>query len=93
MELLQFVQAIRRRKWVVIQTLIFFLVVAAAITMTLPKRYHATSKVMVESSDTTSSILGELGLEEIGMSLSSGSDDMLNKVALATMRPVLSEVV
>ena len=93
MELLQFVQAIRRRKWVLIQTLLFFVVAAAAITMTLPKRYHATSKVMVESSDTTSSILGELGLEEIGMSLSSGSDDMLNKVALATMRPVLSEVV
>jgi polysaccharide biosynthesis transport protein len=93
MEILHLYSALLRRKWLIIESVAFFLAAAVAVTMLLPKQYQATSKLIVESSDTTNSILSELGLEEVAMSLTSGSDDMQNKIALATMRPVLEEVI
>jgi succinoglycan biosynthesis transport protein ExoP len=93
MEILHLYSALLRRKWLVIESVAFFLAAAVAVTMLLPKQYQATAKLIVESSDTTNSILSELGLEEVAMSLTSGSDDMQNKIALATMRPVLEEVI
>jgi succinoglycan biosynthesis transport protein ExoP len=93
MEILHLYSALIRRKWLIIESLAFFLAAAVAITMLLPKQYQATSKLIVESSDTTNSILSELGLEEVALSLTSSSDDMMNKIALATMRPVLEEVI
>lgn len=93
MEILHLYSALLRRKWLIIEATAFFLAAAIAITMLLPKQYQATSKLIVESSDTTNSILSELGLEEVAISLTSSSDDMQNKIALATMRPVLEEVI
>jgi len=93
MEILHLYSALLRRKWLIIESIAFFLAAAVAVTMLLPKQYQATSKLIVESSDTTNSILSELGLEEVAMTLTSGSDDMMNKIALATMRPVLEEVI
>ena len=93
MELLHLYNALIRRKWLVIQSVIFFFLAAAAVTFMLPKQYQATTKLIVESSDATSSILSDLGLEEVALSLSTSSDDMQNKIALATMRPVLEDVV
>ena len=93
MEILHLYRALLRRKWLIIEAVAFFLAAAVAITLLLPKQYQATAKLIVESSDTTNSILSELGLEEVAMSLTSGSDDMMNKIALATVRPVLEEVI
>jgi succinoglycan biosynthesis transport protein ExoP len=93
MEILHLYSALIRRKWLIIESVAFFLAAAVAITMLLPKQYQATAKLIVESSDTTNSILSELGLEEVALSLTSSSDDMMNKIALATMRPVLEEVI
>ena len=93
MEILHLYSALLRRKWLIIESIAFFLAAAVAITVLLPKQYQATSKLIVESSDTTNSILSELGLEEVALSLTSSSDDMMNKIALATMRPVLEEVI
>ncbi len=93
MEILHLYNALLRRKWLFVQAVVFFVLAAGIITMVLPKQYQGTSKLIVESSDTTSSILSELGLDEVAVSLSSGSDDMQNKIALATMRPVLDEVI
>ena len=93
MEILHLYSALLRRKWLIIESIAFFLAAAVAVTMLLPKQYQATSKLIVESSDTTNSILSELGLEEVAMTLTSSSDDIMNKIALATMRPVLEEVI
>ncbi len=93
MEILHLYSALLRRKWLLVESVAFFLAAAVAITMLLPKQYQATAKLIVESSDTTNSILSELGLEEVALSLTSSSDDMQNKIALATMRPVLEEVI
>jgi len=93
MDILQLYSALLRRKWLIIESVTVFVLAAVAAFLLLPKQYQATSKLIVESSDTTSSILSQLDLEEVALSLSNGSDDMQNKIALATMRPVLEEVI
>ncbi|MFZ5481829.1 MAG: GumC family protein [Myxococcota bacterium] len=93
MELLKVWTALLRRKWIFLQAIVFFTVGAAAIALLLPKRYEAVSKISVESSDASLSILGEMDLGEIATSLSGSSDDMQTKIALAQMRPVLDEVI
>jgi capsular exopolysaccharide synthesis family protein len=93
MEILHLYSALIRRKWLIVESVAFFLAAAIAMFMLLPKQYQATAKLIVESSETTNSILSELGLEEVALSLTSSSDDMQNKIALATMRPVLEEVI
>lgn len=93
MEVLQLYNALLRRKWLVVQSVAFFFLVAVLLTFLLPKQYQSTEKLIIESSSATSSILSELGLEEMSMSLSQTSDDVTNKIALATMRPILEEVI
>lgn len=93
MELLKVYAALLRRKWIFLQAVVFFTVGAGALAMVLPKRYEAVSKISVESSDASLSILGEMDLGELASSLSGSSDDMQTKIALAQMRPVLDEVI
>jgi polysaccharide biosynthesis transport protein len=92
MEILRLYQALLRRKWIVVESVVFFLLAAAAATFLLPKQYVAQSKVIVQSSDTTSSILSDLGLEEVALDMANGSDAMQDKISLATMRPILEDV-
>ncbi len=93
MELLKVYAALLRRKWIFLQAVVFFTVGAGLLAMVLPKRYQATAKLSVESSDASLSILGEMDLGEMASSLSGSSDDMQTKISLAQMRPVLDEVV
>jgi capsular exopolysaccharide synthesis family protein len=93
MELLKVYAALLRRKWIFLQAVVFFTVGAGALAMVLPKRYEASAKLAVESSSASMSILGEMDLSEMAQSLSGSSDDMMTKISLAQMRPVLDEVI
>lgn len=93
MELLKVWTALLRRKWIFIQAVVFFILGAGAIAMVLPKRYEATAKISVETSEASMSILGDLDLQEIAQSLAGSSDDMTTMIALAQMRPILEETV
>lgn len=93
MELLKLYNAILRRRWALIESVVFFTIAAAVAALALPKTYQATAKVMVSSSDTTSALLSGLGLSELALGLSGASEDIANHIALATSRPVLEEVV
>ncbi len=92
MELLTLYTALLRRKWVIVQAVVLFFVGAVAISVALPKNYKASSRVVVSTSDTSLSILNDLGLGEIAQGLSD-TDDIQNKISLATTRPVLDEVI
>jgi len=59
----------------------------------LPKTYTATAKVMIEQSDATASLLSEVGLEELSTTLGASSNEVSNKIALATIHENLDEVV
>lgn len=93
MELLKVWTALLRRKWLFAQAVVFFIIGAGALAMVLPKRYEATSKISVDTSDAMTSLLGEMDLTEIAQSLNGSSDDMMTMIALASMRSVLEETV
>lgn len=92
MELLTLYTALLRRKWIILQALVLFTVGAVVLSLVLPKNFRASSRVVVSTSDTSLSILNELGLGEISQGLSD-TDDIQNKISLATTRPVLDEVI
>jgi polysaccharide biosynthesis transport protein len=93
MELLKLYNALLRRRWLVIQSVSFFVLAAVALALLLPKNYRASARVLVSSSDASMSILSDLGLSEVAAGLSSGDDEISNKISLATTRPVLDEVI
>ena len=93
MELVKLYTALLRRKWLVVQSIIFFLIAAAVLAVMLPKNYRSSARVMVNSSDSTMSILSELGLSEVATGLSSSTDDITNTIALATTRPLLENLI
>ena len=61
--------------------------------MLLPKNYRSTAKVLVSSSDTSLSILSDLGLGEVAAGLNDESDDIQNKIQMAMSRPVIDDVI
>ena len=93
MELVKLYTALIRRRWLVLQSVAFFVLAAAALALLLPKNYKASARVLVSSSDTSMSILSDIGLQEVAAGLSSSADDIQNKINLATTRPVLDEVI
>jgi capsular exopolysaccharide synthesis family protein len=93
MELIKLYTALLRRRWLVVQSVLFFALAAIALALGLPKNYKASARVLVSSSDASMSILSDLGLKEVAAGLSSSADDIQNKINLATTRPVLEEVI
>lgn len=93
MELLKLYTALMRRKWLVIQSVLFFAVAGVVLALVLPKNYTASARVLVNSSDAALSVLSDLGLSEIATGLSSSSDDVTNKISLSTTRPILEQVI
>ena len=93
MELIKLYTALLRRRWLVLQSVVFFVVASLALALLLPKNYKASARVLVSSSDTSMSILSDLGLGEVAAGLSSGADDLQNKISMATTRPVLEQVI
>ncbi len=94
MELIRLWTTLKRRKWVVVQAFLFITIVSIVATRFLPKTYNATAKVMIEQSDATASLLSEVGLEELVTSLGgSATNEVSNKIALATVNDNLEEVV
>ncbi len=93
MELLKLYTALLRRKWLVIQSVVFITIAAAVLALVLPKNYRASARVLVSSSDSTLSILSDLGLGEVAAGLSSSTDDITNTIALTTTRPLLEDLI
>jgi capsular exopolysaccharide synthesis family protein len=93
MELLRIYSAILRRKWLLIQAVLFFFLAAIVLTKTMPRQYKATAKVMVSTSDASMSVLSDMGLQELVTGMTDASDEMQNHIAMLTTRPILEEVV
>ena len=93
MELIRITSAILRRKWLLIQAVLFFTVLSVVLTRNMPRQYKATAKVMVSTSDASMSVLSDMGLQELVSGMSDASDEMQNHIAMLTTRPILEEVV
>jgi capsular exopolysaccharide synthesis family protein len=91
MELIQFANVLWRRRAVVVGSLLCFLVVATLATILLPRSYEAETELLVTGEESTTSLLNELGLSEMAMSLN--GDDHQNKIYLATSDPIMEDVI
>ena len=93
MELLRLATVLARRRFVVLESLLLFTLVAVLVVLFAPRTYTASARVLIAPSDTTASILTDLDLAEIATGMTAASKDIENHIALATTRPVLEEVV
>ncbi|MED5370001.1 MAG: polysaccharide biosynthesis tyrosine autokinase [Myxococcota bacterium] len=93
MELIRLLAALRRRLWLLVQAVVLFTVAGGLSAWLLPKEYETTARLMVSSSDATSAVLSDLGLQELAVGLSGESDDIQNHIALMTTRPLLEELI
>lgn len=93
MELVKLYTALLRRRWLVLQSVAFFVLVAVVLALVLPKNYTASARVWINSSDASLSVLSDLGLSEVAAGLNSASDDVADRIQLATTRPILDDVI
>lgn len=93
MELLALLTTLYHRKGTVLLSVCAFLGVALLANAVLPEQFTAETQVIVEGDDSTTSLLNDLGLAEMAKSLSTASDDIQNKIYLATSKPVMDEVI
>jgi capsular exopolysaccharide synthesis family protein len=93
MELLRLAAVLARRRFVVLESIAFFTMVAVLVALLVPRTYTASARVLIAPSDTTASVLTDLDLAEIATGMTAASKDIENHIALATTRPVLDEVI
>ncbi len=92
MELVKLWTVIKRRKWLLVQSLAFFLTAAVVASAFIDKSYQASSKIMIEQSDASASLLSEIGLQELVTSLGGSSSTTLqNKIALSITSEVMND--
>ena len=93
MELVKLYEIILRRRWIILVIFsVFFLGVAVASSL-ITKTYDATAKVLVGGSDSLSSLLSDLGLKSSSQQGTSASDTVDTYIELATLRPLLEELI
>ena len=83
MELRDYINVIRARKWVIIQAVVIVTLVAALFSLVQPKAYEGTAEILISEKDTASAILGN------SLPLSAQPERALQtEVQLVQIRPV-----
>jgi len=93
MELLSLFSILRRRKGIVITSTVFFVVIAMTVSVLMPRSWQASTEVLVAGEESAASLLNDIGLPELATSLTRSSDDIQNKIYLATSRPVVTQAI
>jgi capsular exopolysaccharide synthesis family protein len=94
MEFLKIWEILLRRKWIVISVFLTFFIAVVFGTHLVAPTYKARAKLLVETSDSLSSLLAALGLQALGAGATDTSDeDYETDIALATIRPLLEELI
>lgn len=89
MELRDYLNVVRARKWVVIQAVIVVTLVALIASLLLPKSYQGEAKVLISEKDTGAALLGTL-LPELSSQPERG---LQTQVQLMQLRPIAEAVV
>ncbi len=94
MEFLKIWEILVRRKWIVISVFLTFFIAVVIGTHLVAPTYKARAKLLVETSDSLSSLLSALGLQALGAGATDTSEeDYSTDIALATIRPLLEELI
>jgi len=93
MEFLKIWEILLRRKWIIISIFFTFVTVVVIVTYIITPTYEAKAKLLIETSDTLSSLMSSLGLTSVGGDLTATEDDYETDIALATIRPLIDELI
>ncbi len=83
MELRDYINVIRARKWVIIQSVVIVTLVALLVSLVMPKSYEGTAEVLITEKDTASAILGD-----VLPSSSQPERTLATQVQLMSLRPI-----
>ena len=92
MELARMWEVIRRRKWVVVQALLFVTLVAVIGSYLITPSYEASSKILIMKASKSPIGLQSVGLASLSSIFTTDSDVEVNKV-LAASRPYVEKMV
>lgn len=96
MEFLKIWEILLRRKWIILGTCSIFLITSFIGVRVVTLIYKAEVKLLIQSSDTASSLLSSLGLSNLGGNkMASSSDERRSNtvITLAKIRPLLEELI
>jgi succinoglycan biosynthesis transport protein ExoP len=93
LEILTLLQVLWRRKWTIAASALSFMLVGILASLLLPVQYTATTAVIVDTDDSATSLLSQLGLQEVAKSMMGATDDIQNKIYLATSQPVVDQLI
>ncbi len=98
MEFLKIWEILSRRKWIFISAFLGFFGIIVIGTLLINPTYKARAKLIIETSDTISSLLSSLGTRGVKVggvipSRTSTSDDYKTDIALAKIRPLLEKLI
>jgi succinoglycan biosynthesis transport protein ExoP len=93
MELRRIWEIIWRRKWIIIQAFLVISLTAIVGSFLTTPIYETSAKVLIKTSDTASSLLSSIGLQDFSSLILGSETETETYVALATIRPVLDTVI
>lgn len=95
MEFLKLWEIAVRRKWLIVVTFVVFLAAVVAGTYLATPIYEAKAKLLVEPSDSLSSLMSNLGLTTAGASRqpTATEETYETEIALAQIRPLLEKLI
>ncbi|MBI3008594.1 MAG: hypothetical protein HYY56_03665 [Candidatus Omnitrophica bacterium] len=94
MEFLKIWEIIVRRKWIIIITFLILFLTAVIGSHFATPIYEAKAKILIESSDTLSSLMSSLGLTTKSGGVDFSKEDVHETdISLATIRPILEKLI
>ncbi len=93
MELRKIWEIIWRRKWIIAQAFLIISLTAIVGSFLITPSYETSAKVLIKTSETASSLLSSIGLEDFSGLIFGSETDTETYRALATVRPVLDSVI
>lgn len=93
MEIRKILGIIWRRKWIIIQAFLVIFLTSVIGSYYITPAYESSAKTLIKSSSTVSSLLANIGLEDLSSMLSSTETELETYIELANVAPVLEGVI
>ena len=97
MEFLKIWEILSRRKWIFISVFSAFFSIVVLVTLLITPTYKAKAKLIIEASDTISSLLSSLGTRGVKVGgmipIRSTDDEYKTDIALAKIKPLMEKLI
>jgi polysaccharide biosynthesis transport protein len=93
MEIRKLLGIIWRRKWIILQAFLVVFLTAVIGSHLVTPVYESSAKTLIKTSTTASSLLANIGLEDLSSILSSTETDLDTYIELGTVAPLLESVI